>query len=160
MKSVNITATFTIYDGISELPKTAQNLMRQAIEAREKAYAPYSKFNVGAAILLENNKIILGSNQENAAYPSGLCAERVAIYSAAANFPNVGIKMLAITATSQSKELTQPVAPCGACRQAIAEYEVKQKTPIPIYFMGKKGKVAKSNSLKDLLPLTFDKSFL
>ncbi|MCF6213625.1 MAG: cytidine deaminase [Flavobacteriaceae bacterium] len=160
MKSVNITATFTIYNSIGELPKTAKNLMEQAITARKKAYAPYSNFNVGAAILLENGTIILGNNQENAAYPSGLCAERVAIYNAAANFPNVGIKALAITATSSTKDLDAPVAPCGSCRQAIAEYEVKQQSPIPIYFMGKIGKVAKSDSLKDLLPLAFDKSFL
>ncbi|NQW36977.1 MAG: cytidine deaminase [Flavobacteriales bacterium] len=160
MKSVNITATFTIYDGIGELPEPAQNLMEQAVLARENAYAPYSNFSVGAAILLDNDKIILGNNQENAAYPSGLCAERVAIYSAAANFPNVGIKALAITATSKTKDLDTPVAPCGSCRQAIAEYEVKQKAPIPIYFMGKIGKVAKSDSLKDLLPLAFDKTFL
>lgn len=160
MKSVNITTTFTIYDGLSELPKTAQYLMQKAILAREKAYAPYSNFSVGAAILLENGEVILGNNQENAAYPSGLCAERVAIYSAAANFPNIGIKALAITATANDKDLAEPVAPCGSCRQAIAEYEVKQKTPIPIYFMGKVGKVAKADSLKDLLPLTFDKTFL
>jgi len=160
MKSVNITATFTIYNSIGELPETAKNLMEQAIIAREKAYAPYSNFKVGAAILLENGTIILGNNQENAAYPSGLCAERVAIYNAAANFPNIGIKALAITATSTEKDLDSPVAPCGSCRQSIAEYEVKQQSPITIYFMGKIGKVAKSDSLKDLLPLTFDKSFL
>ncbi len=160
MKSVNITATFTIYDSISELSETAQNLMKQAILAREKAYAPYSNFSVGAAVLLENGKIILGNNQENAAYPSGLCAERVAIFSAAANFPDIAVMALAITASAKEKNLTEPVAPCGACRQAMAEYEVKQKEPIPVYFMGKVGKIAKSDSIKDLLPLTFDKSFL
>lgn len=160
MKTVNISASFTIYNSIDELPPIAKNLMEQAVMARKKAYAPYSNFSVGAAILLDNNEIILGNNQENAAYPSGLCAERVAIYSAAANFPNVSIKALAITASANSKDLAEPVAPCGACRQTIAEYEIKQDTPIPIYFMGKIGKIVKSNSLKDLLPLTFDKSFL
>lgn len=160
MKSINITSTFTIYDGVSELPKTVQKLMQKAITARDNAYAPYSNFIVGAAVLLDNGKIILGNNQENAAYPSGLCAERVAIYSAAANFPNVEIKALAITATALSKDLEEPVAPCGACRQAIAEYESKQQASIPIYFMGKIGKVTKSDSLKDLLPLAFDKTFL
>ncbi len=160
MKSVNITTTFTIYNSISELPETAQNLMKQAILAREKAYAPYSNFSVGAAVLLENGKIILGNNQENAAYPSGLCAERVAIFGAAANFPDVAVMALAITASAKEKNLAEPVAPCGACRQVIAEYEVKQKEPIPVYFMGKVGKIAKSDSIKDLLPLTFDKSFL
>jgi len=160
MKSVNITSTYTIYDSVSELPNTAQNLMQQAIIARNNAYAPYSKFVVGAAILLDNGEIVLGNNQENAAYPSGLCAERVAIYSASANFPNMGIKALAITATALATDLDQPVAPCGSCRQSISEYEIKQNSPIAIYFMGKIGKIIKSDSLKDLLPLAFDKSFL
>jgi len=160
MKTFNISASFTIYDSIDELPKAAKNLMKKAVSARKKAYAPYSNFNVGAAVLLENNQIVLGNNQENAAYPSGLCAERVAIFNAAANFPDIEIKALAITATANNKDLTEPVAPCGACRQSIAEYEIKQDKPIAIYFMGKVGKVAKADTLKDLLPLTFDKSFL
>ncbi len=160
MKLLNVTTTYTIYNHLEELPASIQILMKQAVKARSQAYAPYSKFLVGAAILLDDNTIILGNNQENAAYPSGLCAERVAIFSAAANFPNSHFKALAITATALDKELSEPVAPCGACRQAIAEYEFKQETSIPIYFMGKVGKIIKANSIKDLLPLAFDKSFL
>lgn len=160
MKSLNVTTTFTIYNRLEELPETIQNLMQQAVIARSKAYAPYSKFLVGAAILLDDDTIILGNNQENAAYPSGLCAERVAIFSAAANFPKAHFKALAITATAIDKDLSEPVAPCGSCRQAIAEYEFKQEAPIPIYFMGNSGPIIKANSIKDLLPLAFDKSFL
>jgi len=134
--------------------------MKQAAKARKKAYAPYSKFSVGVAIQLENGEVVTGNNQENASYPSGLCAERTAIYYAGAQFPNVKILKLVITAGSQNKITTSPIPPCGACRQAIAEYEVKQETPIEIYFMGETGKVIKSNSLANLLPLVFDKSVL
>lgn len=160
MKSITLTSTIDVFDDLLELPQDIQDLMNKAAEARNKAYAPYSKFNVGAAILLENGVIVTGSNQENASYPSGLCAERTAIYYAGAKFPDVEIKTIVITATSVSNPMEVPIPPCGACRQAIAEYEVKQKSPIAIYFMGEKGKVAKAHSLKDLLPLLFDNSYL
>jgi len=160
MKEVKIESTLYVFDSIEEVPDIIQSLMKQASSAREKAYAPYSKFSVGAALLLENGEIITGSNQENASYPSGLCAERTAIYYAGAQFPNVKILKIAIIAGSQTKPTTTPIPPCGACRQAIAEYEVKQETPIEIYFMGETGKVVKSNSLSNLLPLIFDKSVL
>ncbi len=160
MKSITISTTIDIYDSIEELPLEVINLMKTAVEARKKAYAPYSKFQVGAAILLDNNEVVPGSNQENASYPSGLCAERTAIYYAGAKYPDAIIKRIAITATSINHAVTEPIPPCGACRQAIAEYEIKQNEPIEIYFMGESGKVAKSNSLKDLLPLAFDKSYL
>jgi len=160
MKSVNITATYTIYNELAELPESIKNLMKQAVVARKSAYAPYSNFLVGAAVLLKNNKIILGNNQENAAYPSGLCAERVALFSASANFPKTKIKALAITASPKNGNLSNPVAPCGSCRQVIAEYEFKQQSALPIYFMGKTGIIIKVNTIKDLLPLAFDKTFL
>jgi cytidine deaminase len=126
---------FTIFKNLSELPEIVQNLMNSAVEARKNAYAPYSKFRVGAAILLDNNEIVLGSNQENAAYPSGLCAERVAIFYAGANYPTAKIKIIAISATSDSQANTTPIPPCGSCRQSIAEYEQRQETPITIYFI-------------------------
>ena len=160
MKEVKIESTLYVYDDLMELPKQIQSLMNKAIEAREKAYAPYSNFQVGTALLLDNNEIITGSNQENASYPSGLCAERTAIYYANSQYPNAKILRMAITAGSKNNKTTSPIPPCGACRQAIAEYEVKQDTPIEIYFMGEVGKVAKSNSLSNLLPLIFDKSVL
>ena len=134
--------------------------MLEAIEIRKKAYAPYSNFRVGTAILLDNGKIILGSNQENAAYPSGLCAERVAIYHAGSVHPDAKILQMAISAASDTNPTLEPIPPCGACRQSIAEYEFKQDYPIEIYFMGEKGKIFKSDSLKNLLPLAFDKKFL
>jgi len=160
MKEVKIESTLYVFEDLIELPKDVIKLMHKAIDARKKAYAPYSNFHVGAAILLDNNEIITGGNQENASYPSGLCAERTAIYYAGAKFPNAKIVRMAITAGSQKNKTTKPIPPCGACRQAIAEYEVKQDAPIEIYFMGETGKVAKSNSLANLLPLVFDKSVL
>jgi len=160
MKEVKIESTIYVYDNLEELPSDIQLLMGMAAEARRKAYAPYSKFQVGTAILLDNNEIITGSNQENASYPSGLCAERTAIYYANSQYPNAQILKMAITAGSNKNKTTSPIPPCGACRQVIAEYEVKQDAPIEIYFMGEVGKVAKSNSLSNLLPLIFDKSVL
>lgn len=155
-----IHTTIQIFDSVLELPKHIQKLMKTAVEARETAYAPYSKFKVGAALSLENGEVVKGSNQENASFPSGLCAERTAIYAAGANYPNHKIKTLVITATSIKHEVLEPVPPCGACRQAIAEYEEKQNEPIGIYFMGSKGKVMYVKSLLDILPLAFSNKFL
>lgn len=160
MKEISITTQFTVFDSIKELPKDVCNLMEEAIAVRKKAYAPYSKFRVGVAVLLDNGKIVLGSNQENAAYPSGLCAERIAIFYAGSVYPEAKILKMAITAASDSGKTTTPIPPCGSCRQSIAEYEIKQDTPIEIYFMGEEGEVNKSASLKNLLPLMFDKKFL
>ncbi|WP_318642715.1 cytidine deaminase [Flavobacterium ardleyense] len=160
MKKISITSSFDVFDSMTELPEVVQKLMLQAIEARKVAYAPYSKFKVGAAILLENNEVVIGSNQENAAYPSGLCAERTAIFYAGAKYPNVAFKTLAISATSDANPTLAPIPPCGACRQSIAEYESRQSHPIEIYFMGESGKVYRSESLENLLPLSFDKNVL
>lgn len=160
MKEIRIETLLNVYDTLNELPKDVIMLMEKAMEAREKSYSPYSKFSVGAALLLENNEIITGSNQENASYPSGLCAERTAIFYAGAQFPDVIIKRMAIIAGSRIKTTDKPIPPCGACRQSIAEYETKQKSPIEIYFMGEKGKVVRSHSLANLLPLVFDKEVL
>ncbi|WP_053991686.1 cytidine deaminase [Mangrovimonas sp. TPBH4] len=160
MKEVKIETVFQVYKTISETPEDIQKLMIRAVEARQKAYAPYSKFHVGVALLLDNNEVVSGSNQENASYPSGLCAERTAIYYAGAQYPKARILKMAITAASQLKTTSEPIPPCGACRQAIAEYELRQKSPIEIYFMGEKGKVVKSESLSNLLPLIFDSSQL
>lgn len=160
MKQLQITSQFDVFDSLQELPEAVQNLMKRAFEARDKAYAPYSRFKVGAAILLENNEIISGSNQENASYPSGLCAERTAMFYAGAKYPDAGMRILAVSAKSLNHDLDQPVPPCGACRQVLVEYEVKQKSPIDIYFMGETGKVMRAKSVKDLLPLIFDNSCL
>lgn len=160
MKDIIISTRFSIFEAVSELPNDIQNLMTKAIEVRKNAYAPYSKFKVGAALLLDNGKIVLGSNQENAAYPSGLCAERVAIFQSGAIYPESKILKMAITAASDYNQTTSPIPPCGSCRQSIAEYEIKQESPIEIYFMGEIGAIYKSDSIKNLLPFMFDKKFL
>ena len=160
MKEITITTQFKVFESIEELPNDIQDLMTQAVEVRKNAYAPYSKFRVGVAIFLDNGKIVLGSNQENAAYPSGLCAERVAIFYAGAVYPEAKILKMAITAASDTNQTTAPIPPCGSCRQSIAEYEIRQETPIEIYFMGEIGAIYKSESLKNLLPFMFDKKFL
>lgn len=160
MKEINITTQLLVFDSLENLNLEEQALMHKAIAIRKKAYAPYSKFRVGAAILLDNGEVVLGSNQENAAYPSGLCAERVAIFYAGANFPDAKILKIAVTATSDLSSNTTPIPPCGSCRQSIAEYEFKQDTAIEMFFMGETGMIYKSESLKNLLPFTFDKNFL
>jgi len=160
MKELKIESTLYVFDSLQDVPEDIRNLMNHAIKVRDNAYAPYSKFNVGAAILLDNGEIISGSNQENASYPSGLCAERTAIYYAGAKYPDSKMLKMAITAASQNNPTKSPIPPCGACRQAISEYEVKQEIPIEIYFMGETGKVIKSDSIANLLPFVFDKSFL
>lgn len=160
MKSITITSTLEVFDSSKELPEDVQELMEKAIEARNVAYAPYSQFKVGAAIALANGEIVKGSNQENASYPSGLCAERTAVYAAGAQYPEVEIKKIAISAASVKHTVAEPVPPCGACRQALIEYEVKQNSPIEIYFMGESGEVMKAGSIKELLPLIFDNSCL
>ena len=160
MKEIHITTKFKVFEDQTQLPENIQSLMQQAIEIRKKAYAPYSHFRVGAAIALDNGKIVLGSNQENAAYPSGLCAERVAIYQAGAIYPDAKIVTIAISAASDSNPTLSPIPPCGSCRQSIAEYEFKQDAPIEIYFMGESGEVYKSNSINNLLPLSFNSTSL
>jgi cytidine deaminase len=160
MKEIQIETKLSVFESFEELSQSEKEYMNQAIEIRKKAYAPYSKFQVGAAILLDNGVVLQGSNQENAAYPSGLCAERVVIFYAGANYPNNKIVKLFISATPSDRDSENPIPPCGSCRQSIAEYEIKQDLPIEIYFMGAKGAIYKSDSLKNLLPFMFDKSNL
>ena len=160
MKEITIDTRLTVFDRLDELPPQVRHLMEKAIEVRRTAYAPYSRFRVGAALQLDNGQIIIGSNQENAAYPSGLCAERVAFFHAGAAYPGVKILQVAISAASDEHQTNSPIPPCGACRQSIAEYEFKQDSPIEIYFMGGAGPVYLSHSLRNLLPVSFDKNFL
>lgn len=152
--------TLTEYDKVEELPKQYATLMARAVQARKKAYAPYSNFRVGAAVLLESGEIVEGNNQENASYPSGLCAERVAIFHAGANYPGQKILTVAISAASDDYEVKQPAAPCGNCRQSMAEYEHKQHAPIVILLQGESGPIFKCESVADILPLGFNNSFL
>lgn len=160
MRKIEIASSAIAFTDIEELSIEDKKLIEKAIKARDKAYAPYSKFSVGAALLLENKEIILGNNQENAAYPSGMCAERVAIWKASSDFPGVKILKLAISASSSINIVDKPVGPCGACRQSLSEYEIKQKQSFEILFMGEVGEVVKVNSLASLLPFSFDSSYL
>lgn len=151
---------FTVYPDMDALPHDIAELMKSAVASREKAYAPYSQFYVGAAVLMKGGEVVLGNNQENAAFPSGLCAERVAIYHAGANYPGGQVEAIAITAASRLKKVSEPIPPCGACRQAIAEYEYRQKSPISIYFMGDRSEVYQCASIEQLLPLIFTEESL
>ena len=137
-----------------------KELLDRAKKASEGAYAPYSNFNVGAAVRLSNGEIIAASNQENAAYPSGLCAERTTIFWTSANYPNVKIKKLFVIGAPKDALTSTPIPPCGGCRQSILEYEVKQNENIEIYFASLDGEIFKTKSIRDLLPFSFDASFL
>ena len=143
------------FDTINELEKQQQMLLLRAKEACKSAYAPYSKFNVGCALLLANSEIIIGSNQENIAYPSGLCAERVAIFHVGANYANIPIKMMAITAFANAYEVKEPVMPCGACLQSISEFELRQEQPIQIILQGNTGDIYVADGIKTFLPFQF-----
>lgn len=142
-------------ESINDLENSDKILLNKAIEATNSAYAPYSEFRVGAALLLENGEIVIGNNQENAAYPSGLCAERVAMFYASAKFPGIPFKAIAITANSDKISINHPVSPCGACRQVMVEYEVLSKNPIKVILAGKTGAIHIIDSVKDLLPFSF-----
>ncbi len=143
------------FDSINELSKDDQYLLNQAVLASENAYAPYSKYHVGAALRLEDGKIILGNNQENVAYPSGLCAERVAFFHANSNYPGQKIEAVAITAKSKAFVIQKPVTPCGSCRQVMAETENVQNKKIRVLMMGETGSIFISESIESLLPLMF-----
>jgi len=160
MRKEKVTTTLFIYEHLEELSLIDKELMEAAVKARNNAYAPYSNFQVGAAVRLANGTIVIGNNQENACYPSGLCAERVAIFQAGALYPNVLIESIAISATSKNYVVKEAAAPCGNCRQAMSEYEQKQDSAIPILFMGEEGEIIKSSSIAALLPLAFGNSFL
>lgn len=160
MQKRNVGFELSVYDSLDELSEEDQLLMNAAVEARKNAYAPYSNFNVGAAVLMSTGEIVIGSNQENASYPSGLCAERVAVFQAGALYPGIPISAIAISASSQNYKVNRPAAPCGNCRQSIAEYEQKQEGTIRLLMMGEIGQVYNCNAIAELLPLGFDNSYL
>ena len=160
MEKKRIGFVLSIFNSLEEMSEQDTRLLREAKQALLNSHSPYSKFRVGAALLLKSGKIVLGSNQENASFPAGLCAEGVAIFSAGANYPGEKIEAIAITASSEAHTLDQPAAPCGICRQTISEYENKQRTPIRIIMKGQSGSIYVCDSIADLLPLGFDSSFL
>lgn len=149
------TFTYHEYDSISGLDSDDAELLRYAEEALKLAYAPYSKFNVGAALRLESDAIYTGNNQENVAYPSGLCAERVALFHAMSKNPGAIVSAIAIAAESQDFELSRVITPCGACRQAMLEYEVNSASPIKIILGSSTSQVIIVDSVLSLLPLSF-----
>ncbi len=151
---------FEVIASKNDLNETERKLYDAAFEVRKNAYANYSNFYVGCALLLENGEIVKGSNQENAAYPSGLCAERTTIFWTSANYPDVKIKKLFVIGAPKDALTSTPIPPCGACRQSILEYEAKQDSPIEIYFASMEGEIFKTTSIRDLLPFSFDASFL
>lgn len=151
---------YTSYENIEEVPEQYKTLIAAAKKATNDSYAPYSNFFVGAALLLENGQVISGSNQENASYPIGFCAERTALSAAASLASNIKIKAMAITARSLKNPVLSPAAPCGICRQTIFEAECKHHQNIEIILTGESGKVFIFKSIKDLLPLHFDADFL
>ena len=145
---------------ISELSENEQQLVDNAKSALKTAYAPYSGFLVGSSVLLENGEIINGSNQENVAYPSGLCAERVALFYAGARYPDVKVKKIAVSVLSKNFEVTEVVSPCGACRQVMAEYEEKQEEAIKVILHSPTDEVLIANTVEDLLPFMFKSPLL
>lgn len=156
MKDLTITSIIKVYT-FDELNKTDQDLMTSAMEATTRSYAPYSKFSVGAAALLANGIVVTGTNQENAAYPSGLCAERTTLFYANSQYPGQPVLTLAIAARTEKDFIDLPIPPCGACRQVILETEKRYKQPIRILLYGKK-EIYEVKSICDLLPLSFDAS--
>lgn len=155
-----IKINFKVIENYNHLDEIEKKLFDTAKNTRENAYANYSNFLVGCAILLENGEIISGNNQENAAYPSGLCAERTTIFWTSANFPNMKIKKLFVIGAPKEAISSTPIPPCGACRQSILEYEAKQEEGIEIYFASLDGEIYKTKSIRDLLPFSFDSSYL
>jgi cytidine deaminase len=145
---------------LSELSEQEQQLVANAKSSLKTAYAPYSGFLVGASVLLENGEIINGSNQENVAYPSGLCAERVALFYAGARYPDVKVKKIAVSVHSKNFEVTEVVSPCGACRQVMAEYEEKQEEAIKVILHSPTDEVLIANTVEDLLPFMFKSPLL
>ena len=147
------------YTSTAQLNQQEQKIIELAVEASFMAYNPYSKFNVGAALLLDNGKIITGNNQENAAYPSGLCAERVALFYASSQYPEAAVRILAVVATKNRQVIDMPVPPCGSCRQVFIEWENRFKQPISVIMAGKE-KIIKVDKAEWLLPFSFQSDFL
>ena len=159
MKQINITTKITVYS-YEECTEIEKKLIDAAKEATSNAYAPYSNFSVGAALLLENGKIITGNNQENAAYPSGLCAERTAVFYANAQFPNQKIEAMAIAAFYDGDFTLDTIAPCGSCRQVFLEVESRFKSDVKIMMYNRKNEVYVAPSMNSLMPLSFDEKVL
>lgn len=155
MTNKEIKIAYKEYESINQLTPSDRELAQAAVEATALSYAPYSKFNVGAAVMFEDGEIIKGANQENAAYPSGLCAERTALFYASAARPDKVMSAIAIAASQNGVLCDSPATPCGACRQVMAQYQTKSGRPMATILVGS-GKIWKFEKVDDLLPLIFD----
>ena len=158
MKEINLTTKITVYS-YDECSEVEKKLIDAAKEATSTAYAPYSNFQVGAALLLENGEIVTGNNQENAAYPSGLCAERTAVFYANAQYPDQKVETLAVAAFYNGKFTDDLISPCGSCRQVLLEVESRYNSPVKI-LLYKNGEVYMADSMSSLMPLSFTKDAL
>jgi cytidine deaminase len=156
MQQIQIVAEVEEYQHFHELPTEEQELVQAAQTVAVAAYAPYSGFFVGAALLLEDGTVVSGSNQENVAFPSGICAERTAMFWAGANYPSKAIVKMAIYAQSEDFLVETPVYPCGSCRQVMSEYERIGQRPIRILMVAATGKTHAVNGLINILPVAFD----
>ncbi len=159
-KTIKSTISYTIYNNFSELSEEDQKLVEQAREACKTSYSPYSNFTVGAALLLEDGTIVPGSNQENAAYPAGLCAERVALFASGSIHPEKTIKKLAVAARRANTVDFLEASPCGSCRQVMLEFEGRQSQPIELIIRWGEDSYIKLESVSDLLPFSFTKTNL
>ncbi|MEJ7692617.1 cytidine deaminase [Daejeonella sp.] len=155
MSNKSLSISYEEYSSIDDLNTTDRDLCNEATKAMVNSHSPYSEFRVGAAVRLESGKIVYGSNQENVAYPSGLCAERVVMFTIGSTYPKDKIVSMAITAQTDNFKITEPVTSCGACLQVMAEYEKKQSHPIEVLFYCQNGPIVKTNGIKSLLPFAF-----
>lgn len=160
MESFQIDISGEYLENETELTAPERELLNQARMAMGRAYAPYSNFSVGAALRLNDGLVITGNNQENAAYPSGLCAERVAMFYASSQYPGVPVTDMAIIASSSKFDLSYPVAPCGSCRQVMLEYELNQDSEINLIFCGTSGRIVRLQGVRKLLPFYFHETSL
>jgi len=160
MKEHTLKITYQIFNKPSKLSKSDRLLLKHAKKALKHSWSPYSNFKVGAAILLKNGQILEGSNQENAAYPMCLCAERTALAAAASQFPKSAVQCIAITVKNPESLIKSPAAPCGACRQVMCETEGKHQQTMRVILRGEKGPIYVFESAKELLPFGFDATFL
>lgn len=160
MKELKFQTTIEVIDDYKNLPIIDFELCQAAIDAKKGSYSIYSNFKVGSAVLMQNGKIISGSNQENAVYPLTLCAERVAIFAASHQFPEVTFSKIAVATSLQEAPNELPAFPCGSCRQAIREQEVRYNHPIEVLVLSSSGKVYRMSSVTEILPFSFDNSAL
>jgi cytidine deaminase len=154
MENKELVIVYTEYDSLQEMPQADRQLMEAAMEATKTAYAPYSHFHVGAAVRLADGTILRGSNQENIAYPSGLCAERTALFSSSAQYPNLAVEALAVVGFHEGA-FTE-ASPCGACRQVMSEYELRFGNEITLFCYLAGGRIRRITGVKSLLPFAFD----